>query len=420
MPIEIELVSNTLEILSFYGVLLILDSQNSLFRSKLKLAIYIAFSSLVATDLSILNIPYDFALMVFNYIILMKILSKRPIGKITIDVINASACIVVVEFLWTILFSLFRVDIIEDHWILIGSLIGMCSIIFLLNRWNRFVVNVQTVYHSIREGFSLIVVNSFFFVLILLNLWHHFRDIFYNEKWMLLGLMGCNYMINIGFIVIYRRQKYARAESDAYKAYSEHLKDVSERLRSQQHEFNNQIQTIIGLALATPNGECSQRIIQFCDQLIQNRKKKVETSSLENNIIIEAMGYSRRRLAEEKNVLFHYTVFDPLSGVKLSSYELSEVLNNLLNNAFEAVYDLPIDKRIVNLVVSDHTIEVLNYVSDDFDEKLISLFDQRGYSTKGKFRGYGLINIKTIIGKYNGSFQMNREGDIFCVEILFE
>lgn len=420
MPIEIELVGSTLEILSFYGILLMLDSKNSLSYSKLKLVTYIVLSSLVATGLSILNIPYYFVLIVFNYIVLMKLLSKKSIRNITIDVINASACVVAVEFLWTILFSLFRIDILEDNWIVIGSLIVMCSIIVLLNRWNRFVVKVRTVYHSIREGFSLIVVNSFFFILILLNLWHHFRDIFYNEKWMLLGLMGCNYMINIGFIIIYRRQKYARAESDAYKAYGMHLKDVSEQLRSQQHEFNNQIQTIIGLALAASNEECSQRIIRFCDQLIQNREKKAQASLFENNIMIEAMGYSRKRLAEEQKVFFQYTVFDPLSGVKISAYELSEILNNLLNNAFEAVHDLPIDKRIVNFVVSDHTIEVLNYISGDFDEKSISLFDQRGYSTKGKLRGYGLTNIKTIIGKYNGSFQMNRKGDIFCVEILFE
>lgn len=84
-----------------------------------------------------------------------------------------------------------------------------------------------------------------------------------------------------------------------------------------------------------------------------------------------------------------------------------------------AVY-LPMEERVVNLVITAHKIEVLNYVSVDFDEKSICLFDKMGYSTKGECRGYGLSNVKDIAGKYNGTLKVNRDGKILCIEILFQ
>lgn len=421
LPIEIEMIASTLEVLSFYGILVILNIENSLSHSKIKLFAYIIISSLVASVLSSLNLPYYFIWIVSIYIILMKIFLKRPFCEIAVDVISANACFFAIEFLCTVLFSMFHKNILENRPILFGCLILIWIAIALLNKWKRFLIKIRRAYLANRSAISFIAINSFFSVTVLLNIWNNFAHLFWTEKWNLLGLIICNYLMNIGFIMVDRKQKHTKAESDAYKAYGEYLKTVSEELRSQRHEFNNQLQTIIGLAITVPNSECSQQIIQYCDQLIQNRENKTEKSPLfGSDLIIEAIIYSRIRSAVERGICFHHKIFDPLSEVKILSYELSELLNNLLNNAFEAVNELSVEERVVNLVITAHKIEVLNYVSVDFDEKSICLFDKMGYSTKGECRGYGLANVKDIAEKYNGTLKVNRDGKILCVEILFQ
>lgn len=416
MSAKIEFISSMIEVLSVYGVLLILDRKNIL--SHLNLLTYVVIASLLATGLSILNIPYYFVLIVGSYIILMKVFLKKPIAEITADVICANACVFAIEFLLTIFLSLFHIYILENKLLLFGCLICVYMGIRLLNKWNRFVTKIQNIYFPIRMSSCLVVINMFLSITILLNIWYNFRNSFYSEKWELFGLIACNYIINIGFIIISRKQRHTSAEFDAYKTYGEYLEEISEQLRSQRHEFNNQIQTIIGFAETASVEDCSQMIIQYCNQLVQ--KKNTSMFLFSKEAIINAILFDKIKLAMEKEVCFQHIVHAPLSENEITPQELSELLNNLLNNAFEAVYDLPRNERLVNLAINGNKIEVLNFVPDEFDEKSVLLFDKRGYSTKGECRGYGLSNIKTIIGNYNGTIKINKNGNILCVEVLFQ
>ena len=93
---------------------------------------------------------------------------------------------------------------------------------------------------------------------------------------------------------------------------------------------------------------------------------------------------------------------------KLLSYgipqnELVDILNNLISNSFEAVEDLDQEKRFVWLDFSENTIEIKNSALFDTEKDMaaqVGRFKEKGYSTKGPDRGYGLSNVYTVAEKY--------------------
>ena len=75
-----------------------------------------------------------------------------------------------------------------------------------------------------------------------------------------------------------------------------------------------------------------------------------------------------------------------------------EILGNFLDNATEATEQRNCEKRIIVRAVEDdrrYGFEVMNPIEED-EVIDFSKIMQRGYSSKGNNRGYGLSNVKEI------------------------
>ncbi|MPN03004.1 Sensor protein CitS [bioreactor metagenome] len=108
-----------------------------------------------------------------------------------------------------------------------------------------------------------------------------------------------------------------------------------------------------------------------------------------------------------------------LKELNINDYELSEVLNNLLDNAFEAVDN---NNREVILRITNedgkYIIEIRNKGTTIKPENISKIF-KRGFSTKeGKNRGYGLHNVKKIVEHIGGEIQLFFEGDYTIFKVL--
>ena len=93
------------------------------------------------------------------------------------------------------------------------------------------------------------------------------------------------------------------------------------------------------------------------------------------------------------------------------TYKIVELLGNLIKNAVEAVKERE-DGSIHVMMLEEKDrirIEVSNE-SEVVDYQRIQEFFRKGYSEKGKNRGYGLYNVKKICGDYGiGITCENRE-----------
>jgi two-component system sensor histidine kinase AgrC len=107
----------------------------------------------------------------------------------------------------------------------------------------------------------------------------------------------------------------------------------------------------------------------------------------------------------------------------LNDYEISDILNNLLDNAFEAVINSANDKVVILNILTEGNINILEVRNAGITLKpdnIENIFE-RGFSTKkGENRGYGLYNVKKIAEKNGSDVQLFFEDNYTVFKILFK
>jgi len=202
--------------------------------------------------------------------------------------------------------------------------------------------------------------------------------------------------VNTGFVISFRRKD----ELDALKKELIDLKKLSEILRIQSHEYSNKLHIIGGLIQLNEYDEAVNLII--------NESKLFHSflSFIENNIkdkYIAALLISKQSKAGENNcnLILNEESIGLYSAVDNSDV-LVTALGNIIDNAIEAACTKNKFNGIVEITINqtDNNIEFI--VEDNGpgipDDKAIF---EKGFSTKGKNRGYGLYSAKSIFDRFN-------------------
>lgn len=154
-------------------------------------------------------------------------------------------------------------------------------------------------------------------------------------------------------------------------------------------------------------------------EYIMNIKEQEKYSRLKyiKSTILKAILYNKIIVCEEKGIKFTYDVICDFDEAPLDNTEQTILLNNLLNNAIEAVEML--SKKYINLkIVQGVKYEVM--VENNLGENVIinqSEMFKKGMSSKGKGRGFGLYNIKKIVERYKGTIQLSTNKSFFRIQV---
>jgi two-component system sensor histidine kinase AgrC len=202
------------------------------------------------------------------------------------------------------------------------------------------------------------------------------------------------------------------------------INNTIEELKRKQHDFKNQINTINGIIEVSDEKQIKSKLKEYMKVLIYSNKD-TEGILYINNIIIKAILYNAISEAEKLNIKFIYKVSNTFSVHEIEDYELSDIINNLLNNAFEAVQMQENDTNdklvIINILNEDNknVIEVKNNGIPIKAEDINKIF-KRGFSTKnGECRGYGLYNVKKTVEHNNGEIQLFFQDEYTVFKVLF-
>ena len=208
------------------------------------------------------------------------------------------------------------------------------------------------------------------------------------------------------------KAKEAEAELRLHKLYEEPFRNLIDEICARQHEFDNHINTIYSQHfLYKTYEELVEAQKKYCSEVTkENRFNKLLTKG---NPVILCFLYSRFAEAEKEGVTVSYRINIGDMECSVPTYKIVELLGNLIKNAVEAVKERK-DGNIHVMMLEEKDrirIEVSNE-SEVIDYQRIQEFFRKGYSEKGKNRGYGLYNVKKICGDYGiGITCENREED---------
>lgn len=262
------------------------------------------------------------------------------------------------------------------------------------------------------------IINLFSYILILKVIWNYDMKLVLNNIVEFGSTIIAVFSVNILLYFYIIKGEQEKKESKVQNKYSNILKHITEDIRARQHDFKNHLNVINGLIENTN--------VQGVKEYISSLNKSMvvmEDIVYIDNPILRAIIYSKISEANNKNIKFLYSVKNSFNNTKIKDYELSEILNNLIDNAFEAIESQDGEKSVcINIYLEgiSNIIEITNSGKTLKPENIKRIFE-RGFSTKDcNNRGYGLYNVKKIVERCGGKVQLFLEDDVTTFKLFIQ
>lgn len=294
----------------------------------------------------------------------------------------------------------------------------MPILIYLLST-NKFIKNIKfSNLFSKYKSINIIILNLFVFFL--------FIKVLMGNKLMntkiiipitILGLILIG--INCYFYVYLYKTLNEKKKSEIKTSFNPLINDLMGKLKANEHEYKNHLNTIWSIAQVTNQEEIKEKLQEYISNIVDDTEEFSMLLNVENTII-KAVLYNKGQRAEKLGVKYTYNVKSNLKNISLDNSELTVILSNLLNNAIEATS--MIKKKELEVFIDEdnkyYSINVKNRTEGVKLSDLSNIF-KMGYSTKGEGRGYGLYNVKNIVDKYKGKIQISLDDDIINIRVIF-
>lgn len=189
-------------------------------------------------------------------------------------------------------------------------------------------------------------------------------------------------------------------------AYSQ-LEELNATLRKQRHDFKNQLQVVHSLIELDDHEEAGRYIESVYDD-IQKVSSVLRTGIPAVNALIAA----KMSDCESRGIALTVDIFSTWNELPVEGYVVCRVMGNLLDNAIEAVADVPQAGVRLELskALNDYTFFVENNgpaIPAQVQERIF----ERGFTTKRTGNGMGLAIVRELLTECGGSVAVeSREG----------
>lgn len=213
----------------------------------------------------------------------------------------------------------------------------------------------------------------------------------------------CGIMCVVWYAWMKEKEKTLEKELDLKicKLYYKSFEELLQLIRERQHDFKNHLQTIYNYHhLCNSFEELVEMQQEYCNELIWNNKYSGLLSC--GNAVLAGFLYGKFIEAEQQQIDIEYEVIIKKKDLSIPYFVIVETIGILLDNAIEALSGL-VEKRISIKIIeteSELQIDVKNEVGEITINEFMKFFEN-DRSTKGAYRGIGLVKIKKYSKLYN-------------------
>lgn len=229
-------------------------------------------------------------------------------------------------------------------------------------------------------------------------------------------LIFINIFLNVSFYRTLHKNILKDKSIEVKNAYNPLLDDIIENIRANEHEYKNHMNMLYSIIFVAKDiPELKERASKYLGELDH---KNILNSILEiESTIVKSILYSKLVECEQFGIKLNYSINSNIEDSCLDDSEITIILSNLLNNAIEATKNS--DKKEINIKIYKYErilIEVSNNIEPEKINNLdVEDFFKKGFSSKGKGRGYGLYNVRKIVKKYKGDIRIKVEGENLAI-----
>lgn len=410
------IIMNILEISSLIIVLSKIDKR-LFFKGPIYKLLLIILHIIIVTLFIYFNIPLKEVVLGIVILIVFKLITDISVKLLIFEYTVATIYLLIIQLITVFIFQILGIVRQNDFIAISCNIILLVISIFtykyipmngLVSLYNRFKTIIQWLIILIAVPLGIYFVS-----------WKiDFESVHYISL-IIVGIITWTLIVAIVFKQLLQIKQKQKA-NEIYMEYNPILENLLSDVRAKQHDIKNQLNAIYGIAEKSQDDE----LLDYLNSVIEGYQLHSDDILLNTgNNVISAILYSKKIKAKQNNIELNYNCYSPFPKYPIEDYEFVDILGNLLDNAIEsATYcHSPLKKEVhVNLFQeNDNTIiEVKNTSLPVKFETLNKVFE-KGYSTKGTNRGFGLYNVNKIVKSYKGNIQISYEEEQICFKILF-
>jgi len=201
--------------------------------------------------------------------------------------------------------------------------------------------------------------------------------------------------------------RQAKAQHEAYNQ----LESMNTALRAQRHDFMNHLQVIYSLIEMADYGEAIGYIEKVYGD-IQSLGKIQRTAHPAINALLKV----KFAECEKKGIIVEVHIVSSWTNLPIEGWEMCRVLGNLLDNAMDALTNVPLPKLTLHLSedLSCYRFRIHNN-GPTIPTHVQELMFHAGYTTKAEGRGMGLYIVHDILHRAGGNIYVlsNDSGTAF-------
>jgi len=235
-------------------------------------------------------------------------------------------------------------------------------------------------------------------------------------------------MASIGIMTWIINKEQQRAKLNHTTDRMTDLNRFIDESRQNTHDFNKHIRFLRNTVhVYCDRGDTEglvNEVDSYCEDLLE-RSEKDEILLQLDDPTLRAILYGRRAEAVADGILFILDATPLLPHFPVKNYELVEMIDNLMDNAFEGVLTAS-SERFVRVILScdessngthRHTLCVQNPCPPPDMDRLL---DDRFTSKSGSHQGVGLSKVSRLIATTGGKLILGYEDGIFSAKIVYD
>ena len=208
-------------------------------------------------------------------------------------------------------------------------------------------------------------------------------------------------------------------EQEYIRKRIEYTEKYHDQIRTLRHEMAGKLMILKSFLENGKYNDASEFLSEM-DVELNSNSMRFFTGNPVTDVVINEAAFQAEKLGCEFTCDFCFT-----SDKGISAVDMGIVLNNLLDNALEAVSDIPEDKRYIKLSGNLKDNFFLIKIENSFDGKVIRGNDGRIVSRKKGTKdenqhGIGLKSVMRIADKYLGTTDVKSEATVFEVKVMLQ
>lgn len=193
--------------------------------------------------------------------------------------------------------------------------------------------------------------------------------------------------------ILYKNNGVMQIEQNLMNKNIKQMEETVELLRIQKHDYMNHLQVIL-MQIDKGNKDDAKKYILSLSDYSSNKLVQFETG---NNYLDAILNFKNGRCIEY-SIELTACVDSLLNDTSLLDTHISSIILNIIDNAIDELKNNVKDNKYIHLdTYRDDNYHHISIKNNGSKITNINKIFEKGYSSKGENRGYGLYSIKKLL-----------------------